>query len=305
MSLEVTNLEKSFGHGEKAVTVLEDLSFTVEPGELVALAGKKRSGKTVLLNILAGIDRPTSGEVTIDDVPVTRGTFFRLGKHRSRRVGIITKEPMLIPELSVAENVALPLEHRFLSGKAKRKMARNALRTVGMREKANLYPNALTPFEQQLVCTARAIVHSPKYVLCDEPTACMESFEVEKYMEVLEVIAAASGCAVLVATYTRRVASLCRRIIPVTGYAAERSDSEPRPMDGIPNHTIAGGEPETLEYAEPVEETPVETVEKSPAPEDFSVNISKEIENVEENVKFDDIDVDFETALKNNINNML
>ena len=306
MSLEVINLCKIYGRGEKAQTVLSDLCFTVEQGELVALAGKKRSGKTVLLNILAGIDRPTSGEVLLDGCRVGCGTFFRLGKHRSRNVGIVTREPMLLPELTVQENVAMPLMHRLTSAKTRRKLARSALRMVGMREKANVYPHALTPYEKQLVCTARAIVHNPKYVLCDEPTACMESFEVEKYMQVLEVISAATGCAVLVATYTRRVAALCRRIIPVSGISAPQAAAVPEEVpEELPNHTLAGTSEETPDGS-PVgdPEFVIETGEPMGETMEYVISMPSDTENSAENVKIDDIDIEFETVLKNNINNM-
>ncbi len=355
MALEVINLCKFYGRGEKTVRVLDDLNFRVERGELVAIAGKHRSGKSVLLNILEGLDKPSYGEVLIEGNRVTRGTFLRMGRYRSRDIGIITKEPMLLPEMTILDNVMLPLQHRFLSGKTKKKMAREALRNVGLKGKGKYYPHELTALEQQLSCTARAIVHKPKFIFADEPTACLDSNDIETYMAVLEMLATATGCGIIVATCTRRVATLCRRIIPVNGQNAARDeDNASTTESAVPNHTLAGkpsiskaqendeedddDEDEMVVHLAP--DSPLLTrnrnanatdhddspIGRAMASEgmihrkigevDTEASVSEVLSPIpeaapetpivaaSENAKIDDIDDDFEAALRNNLNDL-
>lgn len=247
MSLQAKNITCCFGHGKNRSAVVDNLSLTVEPGELVALVGKKRSGKSTLLNVLAGLNRPTSGTCLIDNKEFIGGPLFRGAHARHTKIGVITKAPMLVSEYTVYENVMMPLHHQwFKSNKTKQKMAKEALRAVGLKGKGKFFPHELSVLEQQLVCTARAIVHHPAYLLVDEPTACLEGEEVEHYLDVLEVLCSA-GYGILVGTYSKRVAGHCHRIVPITGEqipATMSVDLNSRDdVTAVPGHTLAGTQP--------------------------------------------------------------
>lgn len=216
MALEAKNITCSFGHGEKRETVVEGLSFLVEEGEMVALVGKKRSGKSTVMNVLAGLGRASSGECSIDGKRLSGSRLAGGSGLRAAKIGVITKTPMLVSEFTVYENIMLPLHHKFMSRKNKQRRAKEVLRAVGLKGKGKYYPHELSILEQQLVCTARALVHDPAYLLADEPTACMEGGDVERYLDLLEVLCSA-GKGILIATYSKRVASRCRRIVPITG----------------------------------------------------------------------------------------
>ncbi len=247
MSLQAKNITCSFGYGKKRCEVVNNLSLTVEPGELVALVGRKRSGKSTLLNVLAGLNRPTSGVCLIDGEKFVGGSLFRGSRARHTKLGVITKAPMLVSEYNVYENVMMPLHHQWFKGnKKKQKMAKEALRAVGLKGKGKYFPHELTVLEQQLVCTARAIVHHPAYLLVDEPTACLEGEDADRYLDVLEVLCSA-GYGILVGTYSKRVAGHCQRIVPITGEqipATMSVDLNSREdVTAVPGHTLAGTQP--------------------------------------------------------------
>lgn len=246
MALEAKNITCAFGHGEKRETVVEGLSFRVEEGEMVALVGKKRSGKSTVMNVLAGLGRAASGECSVDGKRLSGGRLTGGSGLRAAKLGVITKTPMLISEFTVYENIMLPLHHKFMSGKNKQRRAKEVLRAVGLKGKGKYYPHELSILEQQLACTARALVHDPAYLLADEPTACLEGGDVERYLDLLEVLCSA-GKGILIATYSKRVASRCRRIVPITG--EEIPASVPVDLEAnegvapVPGHTLAGTKP--------------------------------------------------------------
>lgn len=247
MALVLKHMTCTWGLGSRKQTIVEDLSLRLEQGELVALVGRKRSGKTTALNAIAGLSGLSSGTIQIDGKPMSKLWLFRGARTRARSIGLVTKEPLLIPEMTVLENVMLPLHHRFMSGKKKQARAKEVLRAVGLKGKGRFYPRELTAFEQQLVCTARAMVHTPQYLLFDEPTACLDGNQAERYMELLEVLASANY-GILVATYSKRVASHCMRIVPISGEpavdAAATAIDTSSQQEAEPGHTLAGGQEE-------------------------------------------------------------
>lgn len=247
MALEAKNITCSFGMGKKKHVVVDQISFFVEPGEMVALVGRKRSGKSTLLNVFSGLNRADSGQYFVDGRRLRGGALFRGSRLRHTKLGMVTKAPMLISEYTVLENTMLPLHHRFfLSNKKKQRMAKEALRAVGLKGKGRYYPHELSVLEQQLVCTARAIVHHPVYLLADEPTACLEGEDAERYLGLMEVLCSA-GYGILIATYSKRVAGHCDRIVPITG--EQIPDSVPvnltsqTEVEAVPGHTLAGTKP--------------------------------------------------------------
>ncbi len=217
MALEVRALNKAFGIGNSRTQILKRFSMRVEDGEMVAIVGKKRSGKTTLMNILSGMSLPDSGTYSIDGKPLQLKNPFAMAKHRRRRVGVITREPLLVQDMTVYENIMLPLFHRFMSAKEKQRRAKELLRSLGMKGMGKYYPRELTELEQQKVCAARAMITEPKYLLADEPTGCLQSSDVDRFLDFLEVLNSA-GYTIIIATHSKRVASRCRRLIPIVGY---------------------------------------------------------------------------------------
>ncbi len=216
MALEVRGITKKFGVGNKRRTILQRFSMKVEDGEMVAVVGKKRSGKTALMNILSCMSRPDSGTYYVDGKPVHPWNPFATAMLRSRKFGVISKEPLLIPDMTVYENILLPLGHRLMTQKTKTKKAKDLLRSLGMKGKGKYYPHELSELEQQKVCAARAMIAEPKYIFADEPTACLCSSDVDRFLDFLEVLNSA-GYTIIIATHSKRVASRCHRMIPITG----------------------------------------------------------------------------------------
>lgn len=272
MALEAKSITCVFGRGEKREVVVEDLSFRVEEGEMVALVGKKRSGKSTVMNVLAGLGRAASGECSIDGKRLSGHRLAGGSGLRAAKLGIITKTPMLISEFTVYENIMLPLHHKFMSGKNKQRRAKEVLRAVGLKGKGKYYPHELSIFEQQLACTARALVHDPAYLLADEPTACLEGGDVDRYLDLLEVLCSA-GKGILVATYSKRVASRCRRIVPITG--EEIPASVPVDLEAsegvvpVPGHTLAGTKPLSSLMSGEAEPAPVGATSERSALQDI------------------------------------
>ncbi len=242
MALEVKRICKSFGVGEKRTVVLNNFSMRVEDGEMVAVVGKKKSGKTTLMNILAGLSHANAGSYVLDGKEVHTRNPFTMPRIRNKKLGILTKEPLLVQDLTVYENIMLPLNHRFLSGRTKQKRAKDLLRSLGMKGMGKYYPLELTELEQQKVCAARAMITEPKYLLLDEPTACLSSSDVDRFLDFLEVLNSA-GYTIVIATHSKRVASRCQRMIPITGdvpQEASAKEKEEGEMPEMPGLTLAG-----------------------------------------------------------------
>lgn len=163
-SVQLVNVSKKYGH----VLVLPELSLTISPGEFVSFLGPSGSGKTTTLNIIAGFIEPTSGEVLIDDVPITG-----LAPHR-RELGMVFQQYALFPHMSVAENVAFPLRRRKVSRAEISERVAEALKLVGLSDRADALPRQLSGGQQQRVALARAIVYRPRVLLMDEPLGALD-----------------------------------------------------------------------------------------------------------------------------------
>ena len=169
--LKVENLTKTYGKGETKVNALENISFSVEKGEFVAIVGASGSGKSTLLHLLGGVDRPTSGKVYIDNKDIYSLNDDNLAIFRRRQIGIIYQFYNLIPILNVKENILLPCN---LDGKnVSKERLEEVLEVLNLKERENHLPNELSGGQQQRVAIARAIAKNPKLLLCDEPTRCI------------------------------------------------------------------------------------------------------------------------------------
>jgi len=204
--LSLDNVSRLHGHGETAVRALDRVSLTVHAGELVAVMGPSGSGKSTLLNLAGGLDQPTSGRVVLEGADVAGMSMASLAALRRRSVGFVFQDFNLIPSLTAAENVALPLE---LDGQRVRKarlIALDSLEAVGIPELADRYPEHMSGGQQQRVAIARALVGKRRLVLADEPTGALDSHTGEAVLRVLRARCDAGASGLLVTHEARHAA---------------------------------------------------------------------------------------------------
>jgi putative ABC transport system ATP-binding protein len=214
-ALEVRGLSKSYAEGRKRRTVLRDVAFAVAPGECVALLGRSGSGKSTLLNLLAGIDRPDSGEVRILGRSVSTMGEPELTLLRRRHIGFIYQFFNLIPTLTVAENLALPLELNGVPAARRRSRVAELLGKVGLEGREGAFPDQLSGGEQQRVAIARAIIHDPALVLADEPTGNLDAHTGHRVLDLLSQLFRDEGHTLILVTHSREVSAIADRVFAV------------------------------------------------------------------------------------------
>lgn len=198
---------KTYERDGQRIPVLEHISLSIPQGEFIALMGPSGSGKTTLLNLIAGIDRPTSGTVQVHGLDVTALSEGALAKWRSRSVGFIFQFYNLIPVLTAAGNVELPLMLASLSKKERRERASTALRIVGLADRAEHYPRQLSGGQEQRVAIARAIVTDPHILVADEPTGDLDAKSADEILDLMQVLNREFGKTIVMVTHDPRAAS--------------------------------------------------------------------------------------------------
>jgi len=211
--LKVSNLSKVYGKGETKVTALDDISFSVEKGEFVAIVGASGSGKSTLLHILGGVDKPTSGKVFVEGSDVFSLNENNLAIFRRRQVGLIYQFYNLIPILNVKENISLPV---MLDGKEpNEKYLEELIHTLGLESRVNHLPNELSGGQQQRVSIGRSLIYHPSLLLADEPTGNLDSKSSEEIMELLEISNKKYGQTIIMITHDEDLAMHANRIITI------------------------------------------------------------------------------------------
>src|SRR5262245_18198380 len=210
--LELRNVARVHGKGDTAVHALRGISLRVEPGEFVAVMGPSGSGKSTLLNLAGGLDRPTSGEVVVEGAVLGQLTRHQLAAVRRRRVGYVFQDLNLLPSLTAAENVVLPLELDGVGLRQTRRLAVAALAEVGLADLAPRFPDEMSGGQQQRVAIARALVGDRRLVLADEPTGALDSQTGEAVLKLLRARVDAGAAGVLV-THEARHAAWADRVI--------------------------------------------------------------------------------------------
>ena len=207
-------LEKTFGGGSAAgVTAVRGVDLAVEEGEFVAITGASGSGKSTLLHMLGGITRPSAGRVLLEGVDLATLDDDALAEIRRRRIGFVFQRYNLLPELSLAENVALPLVLDGVSEARCRDAARQALEAVGMAHRAEHRPDALSGGEQQRGAVARALVTDPAILLADEPTGALDSVNSANVLELLQRLVRDRHQTVILVTHDAGIAAAAGRIV--------------------------------------------------------------------------------------------
>lgn len=212
-TVRVAGLRKGYREGTSRHSVLESLSFDVRPGECVALLGRSGSGKSTLLNLLAGIDRPDEGRIELLGAPITDLTEPALTLLRRRCIGFVYQFFNLIPTLTVAENLALPLELNRTPVHERRSRTRALLTRLGLDRRANAFPDQLSGGEQQRVAIGRALIHEPALVLADEPTGNLDAETGERVLALLAEVFRERGRAMILVTHSLAVSRIADRVL--------------------------------------------------------------------------------------------
>ncbi len=185
---KLVNIGKRFVKGKEQITIFDDLNMSIPKGDFLSIMGPSGSGKTTLLNMLGGVDRPTSGDILFNGKAINQYTEGQLTKWRADHVGFIFQFYNLMPMLSAARNVELPLLLTRLSRSERKKSVATALQLVGLGDRANHKPKELSGGQQQRVAIARAIVSDPDLILCDEPTGDLDRATATEILEILQLL---------------------------------------------------------------------------------------------------------------------
>ena len=211
--LRVENLSKVYGKGQTSVVALDNVSFTVEKGEFVAIVGASGSGKSTLLHLIGGVDRPTSGNVFIDGKNIYNFNDDELAIFRRRQVGLIYQFYNLIPILSVEENITLPFD---LDGrKVNKKNLNDLIKLLGLEGRKNHLPNELSGGQQQRTSIGRALITNPAIILADEPTGNLDSKSSDEIVELLKKSNRDYKQTIIMITHNLEIAQNADRIIKI------------------------------------------------------------------------------------------
>ena len=209
--LKVENLCKNYGKGETLVKALDNVSFSVEKGEFIAIVGSSGSGKSTLLHILGGVDRPTSGKVFVDGVDVYKLNETNLAIFRRRQVGLIYQFYNLIPILNIKENITLPI--LLDNKKPDEKYLNELIETLGLSKRVKHLPNELSGGQQQRVSIGRALMNRPALLLADEPTGNLDSKAGREIIELLKLSNQKYKQTIIMITHDHNLALCADRII--------------------------------------------------------------------------------------------
>lgn len=211
--LEVKDLVKVYGDGESRVIALDHVSFSVEKGEFVAIIGASGSGKSTLMNMIGGIDNPTSGEVIIDGKSISSMSEDELAIFRRRNLGMVYQFYNLIPTLTAEENIVLPW--RLDGRKVNRNRVDELLKMLGLTERADHLPGQMSGGQQQRVSIGRALINEPAFILADEPTGNLDS---RTSAEIIDIFKYTNDClhqTILLITHDEKIALSADRIITI------------------------------------------------------------------------------------------
>jgi len=226
--VELKNVHKSFRKGDETITPLDDISLEIRDGEFVSLMGPSGTGKSTLLNLISGIDRPDSGSIVVNGTDITHLSRSRMADWRAANLGYIFQTHNLIPVLTAYENVELPTLLLKLSSSQRRERVLLALEAVGLTDRADHYPRQLSGGQEQRVGIARAIVAHPKVVVADEPTGSLDSETSEQIQVLLGRLNRELNITLVLVTHDSEVASIAtRRLVLDRGKFAE-----PKSPDG-------------------------------------------------------------------------
>lgn len=213
LAVRCRGITKEYGRGDAKVLALRGVDVEVPSGEMTLLVGESGCGKTTLISIIAGLLKPTAGDVEVFGMPLQSISNSELIAFRGEHIGFVFQQYNLLPALTAAENAAVPLLIAKMNRKEAVKKAGDMLEKVGLGAKKNSYPSELSGGQQQRVAIARALVHQPRLLVCDEPTAALDAQSGQTVMQLLREVAVLPDRAVIVVTHDNRVFKFGHRII--------------------------------------------------------------------------------------------
>jgi putative ABC transport system ATP-binding protein len=227
--LEVKEVTKSFGSGDSAVTAVQDVTMTIGDGEFVAIVGRSGSGKSTLMSLLGGLEQPTSGSIQVNGQDITQFSGRQLNTYRAHDVGFVFQSYNLIPNLTAAENVMLPMEFAGRSKHERRQRARHLLDQVELTgNKQSRKPSHLSGGEQQRVAIARALANKPQLILADEPAGNLDSQTAGTIIELLRIFAHSQDTIVLLVTHDEALANTSDRTFRLADGRLDEEDAAAR-----------------------------------------------------------------------------
>jgi len=236
--IQIDRVEKTYGQPPNEVHALQDISLKVHPGEIVILMGPSGSGKTTLLSLIGCIIRPSAGEIRISGENIGPMTQAELGHVRLKHIGFIFQEYNLFSTLTAIQNVMVALDIRKVESTASRRIAMDALTSVGISNLHNAYPAKMSGGQKQRLAIARAIASKPDILLADEPTAALDAENGRNIMELLQRLTSGGRRAAVVVTHDPRISPYADRIIRIEDGRTDQSD----PDSPIPTFGKAGKE---------------------------------------------------------------
>jgi putative ABC transport system ATP-binding protein len=228
--IELRQLTRKLPSGDRELTILDHVDLTIQPGEFVAVLGPSGSGKSTLLALMAGLDRPTSGEIRIDGEPIQAMSEDGLALLRRHKIGFVFQSFQLLSNLTARENVLLPIELLGLSNPFAR--ADELLAAVGLADRGHHYPSQLSGGEQQRIALARAFAARPPILLADEPTGNLDGATGRRVLELLTELRSAEGTTLVLVTHDPAVAALAGRQIHLHDGRIERDERDERDERG-------------------------------------------------------------------------
>lgn len=219
-NIVLKEVTKRYQKGEHTVMVHENLNLTIQSGEFVALMGPSGLGKSTLLHLMGGLDKPTQGEVFIGKQRIDNLSQHKLTQWRAENIGFVFQAHHLLPVLSAQANVELPLALTSLNKKQRKQHASMALQLVNMSERAEHYPKELSGGQEQRVAIARAIVSDPQILLCDEPTGNLDRKTADDILALLAKLNNELGKTIVMVTHDNKAASYATRVINLESYIA-------------------------------------------------------------------------------------
>lgn len=211
--IKINNLTKIYDGSQIEVKAVNGVNLAFDQGEFTAIVGPSGSGKTTFLNLLGGLDRPTSGEVIVDDVNIWELSGRKLIDFRLNNIGFVFQSYNLIPVLTAKENVEFIMELQGRSKKERFDRTKSLLEAVGLGDRLNSRPNKLSGGQQQRVAVARALASKPKFILADEPTANLDSKSTETLLDIMEALNKEENITFIFSTHDARVMKKARRIV--------------------------------------------------------------------------------------------
>jgi len=213
--VEAKDITKVYQMGEVEVHALRGLSLNIAPGEIVSIMGPSGSGKSTLMNILGCLDRPTSGEYSLNGESVATLSDDQLAEIRNRGVGFVFQSFNLLPRATALANVELPMRYAVLNGRNRKQVAKEALEAVGLGDRMLHRPNELSGGQMQRVAIARALVNDPAIIMADEPTGNLDTKSGDEIMALLKTLNQKLGTTLIIVTHDPEIADLTDRVISI------------------------------------------------------------------------------------------